>query len=137
LQPAPHQSPVPSTTKEPPAHVQTPTSFVDSPPKPTYSIVNHANETARSSYNSFRDKLKNKDILTFLPPVNEDAPIIDPLTGDFTLEEKIRRLKVKLEEKPVQPPPSPVQQSVASLNLKGSQKSVKSMGLTPRGEAPG
>ena len=56
------------------------------------------------------EKMKNKDILTFLPPVNEDAPppIIDPLTGDFTLEEKIRRLKVKLDEKPVQPP-SPVQ----------------------------
>ena len=64
-------------------------------------------DSSRSSYTSLREKLKNKDILTFLPPVNEDSPppIIDPLTGDYTLEEKIRRLKMKLEEKPKTPPP--------------------------------
>jgi hypothetical protein len=34
-----------------------------------------------------------------LPPQSEDAeaPIIDPDTGDYTVEEKIRRLKEKIE----------------------------------------
>lgn len=36
---------------------------------------------------------------------------------------------MKLEEKP-EPPPV-VEEKEASLNLRGSQKSIKSMGLTP------
>ena len=35
-----------------------------------------------------------------MPPQSEDveAPIIDPDTGDYTVEEKIRRLKEKIEK---------------------------------------
>ncbi len=59
-------------------------------------------------------------------------PIIDPFTGDFTLEEKIRRLKVKLDEKPEPPPPAI--EEVA--NLKSSQKSIKSsMGMSQKAKS--
>jgi hypothetical protein len=62
-----------------------------------------------------------------LPPEPQGpAPIIDPLTGDYTLEEKIRRLKNKLDEKP---PPVPEETEKLSLkskenNKRGSQKSI-------------
>lgn len=59
-------------------------------------------------------------------------PIIDPFTGDFTLEEKIRRLKVKLDEKP-EPPPQAIEEVA---NLKSSQKSIKSsMGMSQKAKS--
>jgi hypothetical protein len=51
--------------------------------------------------------LNNRSILDPLPDYTPAEPqphqVIDPLTGDFTLEEKIRRLKEKLNK-----PPEPI-----------------------------
>jgi hypothetical protein len=73
-----------------------------------------------------RDKLKNKDILTFLPPEPEGPPqVIDPNTGDFTLEEKIRRLKDRLiaKEKEIEEKKDKEKMD-ESFNERGSIKSL-------------
>jgi hypothetical protein len=57
-----------------------------------------------------------------LPPEpSGPVPIIDPLTGDYTLEEKIRRLKFKLDEKPPEPV---VEEKTPKKSKRESQKSM-------------
>jgi len=60
--------------------------------------------------------LNNRSILDPLPDYTPGEPqphqVIDPLTGDFTLEEKIRRLKEKLNKPPepiIEEPPQPAE----------------------------